>query len=198
MEQYTPQHYYIQCKSEDYPKQGGIFSLFHMPPCVLDVDDLWKTSHREVYYHQIEAKRISGQTESGHPDRRSDGDRLAFPPSHRIEAPAEQIGLPGFDFHEGDQAALAGYQVEVGVAEAEAMGFDEPATGFEIPGGSQLAGKASAMAGVTPLGDGSDDVGRVHGPTMARGSKGQLAKTTQTGTKHREGVTPEVAQPVIR
>lgn len=130
-----------------------------MPPGVLDVDDLWKTTSRELHNHKIEPVGILGLAESGDPDHGPDRDALPLPPPDRVEASTKGVRLPSFDFQEGNQIALTGHQVEIGMAKAEAVSQDRPPPRFEIAGGGKLPGETPPVARISPLGKRTNDVG---------------------------------------
>jgi hypothetical protein len=52
------------------------------------------------------------------------------------------------------------------VAEAVAVGEEGPSVRFEKSGGRELARHASAVAGISPLCDGAENVGRHHGANL--------------------------------
>ncbi len=154
--------------------KGYTSSLFHTPPSILNVDNMWKRPRWPRYFDHVKTVSVSRPTPSHHPKFGHQREDLSFPPANRLPAGAEATPGPRFDLNEGHQMSPSSHQVEVVVAKPEPVGFDLPPMGFEVLGGRELAREAAAMAGVSPLVDRANDVRHWHGTTIGRQRAGGL------------------------
>ena len=160
--------------------KGYTFSLFHIPPCVWNVGNVLKTTSIE-HLNQVESVLLPDRPVPSNPEGRDHPEDGPLPPTDRLGHRPERRRGPGFDFDERHHLPPPGHQIDVVVAQPEPVGLDPPTRGFEIAGRRDFSGQAATMARVSPLLDGTNDIGRLHGPKDTGRPKPPVTVPTRTG-----------------
>ena len=92
-----------------------------------------------------------------------------FPSRHGFERTAERESSADFHFHEGDETAAPGDEIDLDSTDAKAMRQDFPATTLKITHRLLFTGEAAPMTRVFPIRGIAVDATR-HGDNLGAGS----------------------------
>lgn len=103
----------------------------------------------------VKAVLVAGTAMTEDPGPRQMFDHSPFPPGNRFLAGTESRRSPHLHLDERHQRAPPHHQIDIMMAEGEAMGFQAPAPPLQPFSGKELSLPAVAVAGIGPLIDGN-------------------------------------------